>query len=402
MGQIGEYFKSAIKQIIGNGYRTLMTMLGIVIGIAAVIAVVSLGSGMSDYVTSELNGLAGNYGVIMLDTSKTAERFTSYDMELLESQISDIYGASPYLGDYGKMKGTKDTVEASIMAGTSAIEHYSANEIVKGQYFTKQQVESGQRVCVMLLDDAKKVFGTEDAVGKDVDITIGGKTATYTIVGLRDHPDMFYDFMMQGQDYSAQIEVPYTSFGADFDAYIESFTQLIIFADQSILADKVDEAESILTNSHGLRGTKALSAYSLSDFSDELDTILGAAESFLVMVSIISLVVGGIGVMNIMLVSVSERTREIGIRKSIGARTSAIMSQFLFEAAVLTFLGGIVGIILGIIGAYIICTAIGFNVIIKPTTVFGAAAFSILIGLFFGLYPARKAAKMKPIDALRL
>ena len=106
--------------------------------------------------------------------------------------------------------------------------------------------------------------------------------------------------------------------------------------------------------------------------------------------------------MNIMLVSVTERTREIGIRKSIGAKTGAIMAQFLAEAAILTLLGGIVGIILGIIMAYIICTLIGFDVIITPTSVAGAALFSVLIGLFFGLYPARKAAKMKPIDALRL
>ena len=120
------------------------------------------------------------------------------------------------------------------------------------------------------------------------------------------------------------------------------------------------------------------------------------------LVSVISLVVGGIGVMNIMLVSVTERTREIGIRKSIGARTGAILSQFLFEASILTFLGGIVGIILGIIISHIMCNVIGFSVIITPTSIFGAAFFSVMVGLFFGLYPARKAAKMKPIDALRL
>ena len=140
----------------------------------------------------------------------------------------------------------------------------------------------------------------------------------------------------------------------------------------------------------------------MADFSEELDSVLGYATSFLLLVSVISLVVGGIGVMNIMLVSVTERTREIGIRKSIGAKTGAIMTQFLAEAAILTLLGGIVGIIVGIIMAYIICTLIGFKVIVSPTSILGAALFSILIGLFFGLYPARKAAKMKPIDALRL
>jgi putative ABC transport system permease protein len=211
-----------------------------------------------------------------------------------------------------------------------------------------------------------------------------------------------YTFLMEGQEYFAQIEVPYTAMASDFDYYVDKFYELVLFADQSILNDRVNEAKEILINHHNLRGTNAITAYSMADFSGELDQILGYASSFLLLVSVISLVVGGIGVMNIMLVSVTERTREIGIRKSIGAETGAIMAQFLFEASILTFIGGIIGIILGIILAHIICTAIGFKVIITPSSVIGAAFFSILVGLFFGLYPARKAAKMKPIDALRL
>ena len=189
----------------------------------------------------------------------------------------------------------------------------------------------------------------------------------------------------------------------DFGYYTDRYDMVVLFADQGVLAKKVKEAQDILTNRHGLRGVNnAITAYSMADLSKELDTILGYASTFLLLVSVISLVVGGIGVMNIMLVSVTERTREIGIRKSIGAKTGAIMSQFLFEACILTFLGGVLGIILGIVAAHIICTVIGFKVIITPTSVLGAAFFSILVGIFFGLYPARKAAKMKPIDALRL
>lgn len=402
MGKLVEYIKSAIKQIIGNGYRTAMTMLGIVIGIAAVIAVVSLGNGMTSFVQSQLNGITGNYGYIMVDSKQTAERLTIDDMELLEEQLTDIKGVSPDLSGYGKIKGNKGTFEMSAVGGTEALYYAMGNPIIEGSYFTRQQVESGQRVCVMLVDDAKKLFGTEHAVGMEVEITLYGKSATYKIVGLRDHMNEMYTFLMEGQDYFAQVELPYTSMGQDFDYYTDNFYDLVIFADQSVLSDRVDQAKDIITNVHGLRGSKALSAYSMADFSQELDTILGYASTFLLLVSVISLLVGGIGVMNIMLVSVTERTREIGIRKSIGAKTGAILTQFLAEAAILTFLGGLVGIILGIILAYVICTAIGFDVIITPSSVLGAALFSILIGLFFGIYPARKAAKMKPIDALRL
>ncbi len=402
MGKVSEYLKSAIKQIIGNGYRTLMTMLGIVIGIAAVIAVVSLGNGMSSYVKNSLNDLAGNYGMLNINTAKTSERLTRDDMLAIEEALPDAKGVSPNLYAYGKVKGRKGTFSASVNGGTEALRYSLSNDIVKGQYFTRSQVDSGQRVCVMLLDDAKTIFGTEDAVGFEIELTIWGKTANYTIIGLRDHMNDMYQFIMEGQDYSAQIEVPYTALAADFDLESDNFTQLILFDSQDTLSKSVDTAKDILINAHGLRGSSALTAQSMADFSDQLNQILGYARSFLLLVSVISLIVGGIGVMNIMLVSVTERTREIGIRKSIGASTGAIMTQFLAEAAILTLLGGIVGIILGIVMATVICSAIGFDVIITPTSVIGAAIFSVLIGLFFGIYPARKAARMKPIDALRL
>ncbi len=401
MGRFGEYFKSAIKQIIGNGYRTVMTMLGIVIGIAAVIAVVALGNGMSSFVTSQLNDIAGNYGQISINTSKTSERITQDDMNTLEDQLPDIKGISPNLPAYGKITARKGTFNASMTGGSEAMEGIMSNGIIKGQYFSRSQVDSGQRVCVMLRDDAKTIFGTEEAIGMEVELSVQGKSATYTVVGLRESMNEMYQFLMQGQDYVAQIEVPYTALGADFDWDTSQFSELIVFDDQSTLSDTVEKAKNIIANNHGLRGDNAITGRSMADFSDQLDQILGYAQKFLILVSVISLVVGGIGVMNIMLVSVTERTREIGIRKSIGASTGAILTQFLAEAAILTLLGGIVGIVLGIVMAYLICNAIGFQVIITPTSVLGAAVFSVLIGLFFGIYPARKAAKMRPIDALR-
>lgn len=403
MGQIKEYFKSAIKQIIGNGYRTVMTMTGIVIGIAAVIAVVTLGNGMSDYVQSQINGIAGNYGTFGMNDAKTSEYLGPDDVALLEEQLTDIKGVSPYYSGDGKVKGTRGTYACVIQGGSESFEKVYGNKIVKGQYFTKQQVDSGQRVCVMLLDDAKKLFGTEECIGKEVEITSWGLTATYTIVGLRDHMNEMYAFLMEGQDYYAQIEVPYTAMAGDFGYETDRYGTIIVFADQNVLSQKVEEGKKILINKHGLRGvSNAVYAYSQAELSDEVDTILGYASTFLLLVSVISLVVGGIGVMNIMLVSVTERTREIGIRKSIGARTGAILSQFLFEASILTFLGGVVGIIIGIVISHIMCSVIGFSVIITPSSVLGAAFFSVMVGLFFGLYPARKAARMKPIDALRL
>ena len=402
MGKFGEYFKSAIKQIIGNGYRTLMTMLGIVIGIAAVIAVVALGNGMSSFVKNQLNDIAGNYATININPSKTSEKFTQNDIENVEELLPNIKGVSPSVSVYGKVTGKRGTFSAGVVGAYEGYEYAMSNGIIRGSYFTRQQVESGQRVCVLLKSDAKTILGTDNAVGMTIDLNISGKTATYTVVGIRDDMNEMYTFIMEGQEFMASIEAPFTSVGADFDMKTDEFTELILFDDQDTLSQSAEKAKDMLANAHNLRGTDAISGFSMADFSDQLNQILGYASSLLLLVSVISLVVGGIGVMNIMLVSVTERTREIGIRKSIGASTGAIMTQFLAEAAILTLLGGIVGIVLGIGMAYIICTLIGFDVIITPVSVLGAAVFSVLIGLFFGIYPARKAAKMKPIDALRL
>ena len=402
MSKLGEYIKSAIKQMKHNGYRTLMTMLGIVIGIAAVIAVVALGNGMKQYVKDQVNGIYGNFGMISIDTSKTTDFFTQDDISLLKEELPDIKGASPdyYVG--GKVKGPRGTFLASVESGTEVIEYQYPNKIIKGSYFTQQQVESAQRVCVMLQNDAKKLFGTDECLGKEIELLIDGKSANYTVVGIRDNTNEMYDFFTQDMDYSATIEVPYTSFASDYGYDIGKWNQLYLFTDQDVLQQRCDEAQVILTNAHGLRGANAISSYSMADMSDSIDTIMSKASTFLILVAFISLLVGGIGIMNIMLVSVTERTREIGIRKSIGARTGAITMQFLSEAAILTLSGGVLGIILGIVLARVMCKMINMPLFIPPTAIVGAALFSIMVGLVFGLYPARKAAKMKPIDALRV
>ncbi|MBO4911262.1 MAG: ABC transporter permease [Butyrivibrio sp.] len=402
MGKLDEYIKSAIKQMKHNGYRTLMTMLGIVIGIAAVIAVVALGNGMKQYVKDQINGIAGNYGYVYIDTSKTTEFFTPEDITILKEALPDLKGISPNDYGEGKVKGPRATVLTSIQSGSEALDYAFGNKLIKGSYFTEQQVETGQRVCVMTQNDAKKLFGTDECIGKEIELSVAGKSAVYSVVGIRENTNELYDFFTQDMDYAAMLEVPYTSFASDYGYDIGKWYNLLLFAEQDILTKRCEEAQTVLTNAHGLRGADAISAYSMADMTEEIDTIMGGASKFLILVAFISLVVGGIGIMNIMLVSVTERTREIGIRKSIGAKTGAITMQFLTEAAILTLSGGVLGIILGIFISKLLCKMIAMPLIIPIQSVLGAAFFSIMVGIVFGLYPARKAAKMKPIDALRV
>ena len=403
MRNIGEYLKSAIKQMKHNGSKTLMTMLGIIIGIAAVIIVVGLGNGLTNYVRDSFNGILGAYGVLVVDSSKTSETFSVEDIHALEENIADLSGVSPSLYASGRIEGPRGGYSASINSGNESFEKAFANPIVKGQYFTRQQVEAAQRVCVIKEDDAMKLFGTKECIGNEVEITVDGKSANYTVVGLREKMNSYFDLATADDDYFAMVEVPYTILGSDFCQNTEKLEQLVFFADQEVLQRVLDESKEMLANMHGLRGSDALMAYNMADtIAKNIDESMGFISSFLIAVAVISLLVGGIGIMNIMLVSVTERTREIGIRKSIGARTESIMTQFLSESALITLSGGAIGILVGVGLSALVSIFSPITLTVSPGAIAGTVTLSVVIGVFFGIYPARQAAKMKPIDALRV
>ena len=198
------------------------------------------------------------------------------------------------------------------------------------------------------------------------------------------------------------MEMPINAMASGFGLWIGEFENLYVIAESSEYVSQVAaDTINLLENRYNVRGENKIMMESFADYSAQYDQILGMLTLFISFVAAISLLVGGIGVMNIMLVSVTERTREIGIRKSLGARTKSILLQFLAEASIITLIGGLIGIVLGALGAVAVCGAMGFAAQINASTVIIAAAFSSGVGIFFGIYPARKAAKLSPIEALR-
>ena len=197
------------------------------------------------------------------------------------------------------------------------------------------------------------------------------------------------------------IEAPLSVISSDYGFYVSNNDLLIISDSAENSTQVAKDVVRLMENRHNMRGKNAISVDNFNDYMSQMDQILSYITVFVVFVAAISLLVGGIGVMNIMLVSVTERTREIGIRKSLGARTGSILLQFLSESAIITLLGGLIGIAIGVAGAYGICSLIGFTARVELGTVLGASLFSSAVGLFFGIYPARKAARLSPIEALR-
>ena len=401
MAQAWEYIKIALMNIRSNKGRSVLTMLGIIIGITSVIMIMSIGDGVKGQVSDELNAMAGGLIGIYVNNEQSKEKiyFDEDDFDAIREKIDGVKGVTPVYTLYGSVVGKKGEFTAYTSGGSESMEFYQTEPIVDGRYFTAADYYAGNRVCVITQQAAKKLFGTTDVIGMSIEVTLSGTTQDLTIVGIRQDSASAM-FSMYGN--MINIEVPLNLLGMSFGLYFDGFTDFYVISELPSMNTQITQSVVRLMESrHNVRNQGVIMVQNMQDQISQINSVMGSISIFVVIVAAISLLVGGIGVMNIMLVSVTERTREIGIRKSLGARTGSILLQFLSESAIITLLGGLIGIVLGVAGAQAIGGAIGFSVRISAVTVLGASAFSAAVGIFFGIYPARKAAKMSPIEALR-
>ena len=401
MSQIWEYIKIALMNIRSNKGRSILTMLGIIIGISSVIMIISIGNGVKGGINDELNSIAGGQ-IYLYSYGDGAEgitvEFTDEDMEVLMEEVRNIKAVTPQWSFASTITGRRGSFTGTVNAGNSNLQYANTEPMVKGRYFTENDFYMSNKVCVITESGAKTLFGTTNVIGMTVDLTTYNFTdEEFTIVGIRKDKSSSLITMLEGE--SVNIEVPLSVMGWYYVAY---YNDMLIICDGAENATQVaTDAVRILENRHNVRGKDAIQVQNFNDYMSQMNEILNLVTLFVVFVAAISLLVGGIGVMNIMLVSVTERTREIGIRKALGARTGSILLQFLAESAIISLLGGVIGIILGVAGAAGVCALIGFTVKVEVATVLGASLFSTAVGVFFGIYPARKAARLSPIEALR-
>tara|TARA_R110002012_G_scaffold160895_1_gene322870 strand:+ start:26758 stop:27972 length:1215 start_codon:yes stop_codon:yes gene_type:complete len=402
MKQFLKIFKVAFKAINKNRTRSILTMLGIIIGVASVIMTISVGEGASKSVKDQISGLGTNLLMIRTKSEHRAgvnvrmgKPLDKRDYDILKKNSVWMPKLSPLVGVGGQIIGP-DSYKTSTVYGVSE-EYFDilSRPISLGDIFTAEDVKSANKVCVIGETIREELFSGRDPIGQQIRID----KVPFTVVGLLKEEGQG----TMGQDQDDIVIGPYTTIQNRL--YGNSDYSMIVAS--AINENAIDDAEFettlLLREAHNL----------LPDQEDDFDittqveiqeisgNVMNMLTILLGAIGSISLIVGGIGIMNIMLVSVTERTREIGTRLAIGARESDILTQFLIEAIVLSLAGGFLGVILGVIGNQIVYKATAFFIPTVPYSILIGFGFAAVVGIAFGYFPARKAAKLNPIDALR-
>ncbi len=382
-------FKMAVQSIISNKFRSMLTMLGIIIGITAVISLVSLMEGLTSEVTDAFEEVGIEAISVNITNRASTVELPVEDMDELAREHSDVIrGYSPSVTMPAYIKDGTDTLNSSATGVNEQYIDLYQYKLMSGRGITYIDVERMQKVCVIGTYIAKEIFGG-NALGKTLQIT----GVPYRVVGILEERG---DSTKGSEDDS--VYVPYTV--AAHTTNTRKINNYIVYATNQ---ETVEAAESLIENlcDKDIGDDDYYNIIAMKAIAESLMGILDSMEAMLVAIAAISLIVAGIGIMNIMLVSVTERTREIGIRKSLGAKQRNILTQFVMEAGMLSCIGGVIGIIFGSLLAIGAGKLLDMNILPTLNSIIVSFTVSAAIGVFFGYMPAKKAAALNPIDALR-
>jgi putative ABC transport system permease protein len=389
-----------------NKMRSALTMLGIIIGVSAVITMLAVGTGASQRISEQMASIGSNLLIIMPGSSTsgglrmgsgTQSSLTQDDAEAIARECPAISDVAPMYNGAAQVVYGNQNWSTGVIGTTPGILPVRNWSLVSGRIFTDQEVRNATKVCVLGQTVVDNLFGSADPLGQIVRI----KKVPFTVIGVLEKKGQ----SDHGQDQDDTIFVPLTTaqkkiFGARFLGMVRMITVKARSVEELTAAET--QISELLSQRHriGPRQEMDFTVRNLTQMMQAREQSTQVMGLLLAAIASVSLLVGGIGIMNIMLVSVTERTREIGIRMSVGAKTWDIRLQFIIEALTLSLIGGVAGIILGISGSKVLTLLAGWATVVSPLSVVLAFGFSGLVGLFFGFYPAYKASLLNPIDAL--
>lgn len=392
---IKQSIKMSLQNIRSNKMRTFLTTLGIIIGVAAVIAMITIVNGVIDSVMGQFSSLGAGTLSVSITGSALKSGLTENDLQNI-AELDNVAGISPSVSIRTTAARETEFLDNVSVEGKNEYYFQKDDIISYGRALTKSDIDNESYVCIIDQDLADNLFRGEDPLGQQV--IVNG--IRYTVIGLEgDDNSLMSAMAVMGASTDGTIIIPYTN--AMKMAGSNSITSLEVYIEDTNRTDElIDDVEAVLYKAFN-ENEDCYSTFSMDSLLDTMNQMMSTMTYMLAGIASIALLVGGIGIMNMMLVSVSERTKEIGLRKAMGATPGRIQLQFLLEAIVLSLMGGIVGVILGLLISFVGAQLLNTNFTISMSAIGLGVGFSAAVGIIFGWAPARKASRLNPIDALR-